>query len=48
MTPPATARPRNTAPATTIGAILASDEEEKEGGSTVCIEIQMLYTLIHI
>jgi hypothetical protein len=47
MTPPATARPRNTAPATTIGAILASDEEEKEG-STVCIEIQMLYTLIHI
>ena len=38
MTPPATARPTNTAPATTMGATFASGavavEEEKEGSTT--------------
>jgi hypothetical protein len=38
MTPPATARPTNTAPATTTGAILASGavagDDEKEGSTT--------------
>jgi hypothetical protein len=38
MTPPATARPINTAPATTTGAILgagAGEEEKEKEGSTL-------------
>lgn len=48
MTPPATARPTNAAPATTIGAIFGLGEEENEGSTEMVFMLMngvvMLYT----
>jgi len=42
MTPPATARPTNAAPATTMGAILGLGEEENEGST------EMVFMLMRV
>ena len=48
MTPPATARPKNAAPATTTGAILGAGEEENEGSTEMVFMGLLCCTLMRV